>query len=104
MSNAAITKEEMRNVYEEMKTPVKHGLVLFEEGVNIDCQSIPEKRRNVCHGICRQDPNDEKPGYETLLAESKDLLHWKTVGKLLEQTESGMGLHAEGRERMPAGC
>lgn len=90
MSNAAITKEEMRNVYEEMKTPVKHGLILFEEGVNIDCPNVFRKKDGTfAMAYARQNPNDEKPGYETLLAESKDLLHWKTVGKLLEQTESG---------------
>ena len=35
-----ITKEQMQHVYDAMKTPIKYGPVLFEEGANIDCPNI----------------------------------------------------------------
>ncbi len=70
----------MRQIYEEVKTPFKYGVVLRgEEGAPVDCPSVFR------HGgrwymvyICMN-----KTGYETHLAESPDLLHWRPLGKIL---------------------
>lgn len=71
----------MQQVYDEIKTPYKYGLVLVPENdsLKMDCPSIFRKGKNwymvylVFGGR----------GYETWLAKSSDLLNWKTLGKLM---------------------
>jgi len=77
----AIPIERMRQVYDEVKTPFKYGVVLHQEnGSPIDSPSVFR------HGekwymmyICMN-----KVGYETHLAESDDLLAWRPLGKILK--------------------
>ena len=70
----------MRQVYEEAKTPFKYGIVLRgEDGAPVDCPSVFRHGRSwYMVYICMN-----KKGYETHLAESADLLHWKPLGKIL---------------------
>jgi predicted GH43/DUF377 family glycosyl hydrolase len=77
----------MQQVYEEVKTPFKYGIILRpSEHESIDCPNVfrfGDKWYMVYIGI------KEKVGYETYLAESKNLLQWKTLGKILPFAESG---------------
>ena len=93
-----ITKEQMQHVYDAMKTPIKYGPVLFEEGANIDCPNIFRRPDGTfAMAYAKHVPGDEREGYETWLATSNDLLHWTPVGKLLAHTESGWDcLQADG--------
>ena len=104
MSDTMISREEMQAVYEEMKTPVKHGMVLWEEGVSIDCPNVFQKEDGTFAMVYVKftpEPK-ERAGYETWIAESKDLLHWEPVGKLLTQKESGWDcLQADGSVKIP---
>ena len=85
-----ITKEQMQHVYDAMKTPIKYGPVLFEEGANIDCPNIFRRPDGTfAMAYAKHVPGAEREGYETWLATSNDLLHWTPVGKLLAHTESG---------------
>jgi len=78
--------EKMQQIYEEVKTPYKYGLVV-----------IPADRTKMvdCPGIFRHKNKwymtyivfDGK-GYETWLAQSTDLLNWNTMGRILSFTEN----------------
>jgi predicted GH43/DUF377 family glycosyl hydrolase len=83
----AVSRAEMRRVYDEVRTPFKYGVILHpSEHESIDCPNVfhfGDKWYMVYIAI------KDKVGYETFLAESKDLLHWKTLGKILPFAEGG---------------
>ncbi len=71
----------MQQIYEEVKTPYKYGLVITPEDASkkIDCPSVFRKGSYWYMTYIQFDGR----GYETWLAKSKDLLQWKTLGKIL---------------------
>ena len=81
-----VPAEQMKAIYEEVKTPYKYGIVIRGEDKKIvDCPNVFR------HGgkwymmyVCL---NGE--GYETHIARSDDLLAWKPLGKILPFRESG---------------
>ena len=98
MDSMEITQKEMQEVYEEMKTPIKRGMVLREEGACIDCPNVfRESDGSFAMVYARFVETDKNAGYETWIARSADLLHWEPVGRLLSQKESGWDcLQADG--------
>ena len=76
----------MQQVYEEVKTPYKYGIIIPEDNGNaVDCPSVFRYGdRWYMVYICMN-----KKGYETHLAESKDLLNWKPLGKILPFSGQG---------------
>ena len=81
-----VAPERMRQVYEEVKTPFKYGVVIRgEDGNPVDCPSVFrfDKKWYMIY-VCMN-----KVGYETHLAESDDLLSWKTLGKILSLRKQG---------------
>ncbi len=71
----------MQGIYEEVKTPYKYGLVLVGED---------NTRKTDCPTIFRKGDKwymyyfvFDGRGYETWMAESDDLLHWKKQGRVL---------------------
>ncbi len=76
--------EVMQHIYDEVKTPYKYGVILVgDDGAKVDCPGVFR------HG-------DQwymtyiifaGTGYETALAQSADLLHWKPLGKILRFRE-----------------
>lgn len=82
--SAPVTQEEMQFVYEQVCTPVKHGLVVKPENPTHKSDSPSVYRYNgkwymtwiVFDGT----------GYETWISQSDDLLHWTTMGKVLSYT------------------
>lgn len=81
------SQHELQQLYEEVKTPHKYGLVVAPTDNNhkIDCPTVFRQGDKwlmtylVYNGRSGQDGR----GYETWLSESDDLLHWRTVGRLL---------------------
>ncbi|MDQ8179136.1 glycosyl hydrolase [Pelagicoccus sp. SDUM812005] len=77
----------MQEIYEEAKTPFKYGVVLAGgEGELLDCPNVfrhGDKWYMMFVGIT------DGVGYQTYLAESDDLLHWKRLGTILPFAESG---------------
>ena len=71
---------EMQRVYEEIKTPYKYGLVLVTDDnkKKMDCPSVFRKNGQWWMTYIIYDGR----GYETWLAQSKDLLKWETKGKI----------------------
>lgn len=76
-----ITDAVMQEIYEEIKTPYKYGLVMVptNNSYKMDCPSIFRKDNKwyMTYLIF------EGRGYETWLAESDDLLHWNHLGKVM---------------------
>ena len=86
VSGAGITSDEMRRVYDEVKTPFKHGVVLEPEpGFMLDNPNVFRKKDKWYMLYIVFD----KSGYETHLAESGDLLHWIKKGKVLPYGSPG---------------
>tara|TARA_R110002124_G_scaffold287328_1_gene472928 strand:- start:23507 stop:24568 length:1062 start_codon:yes stop_codon:yes gene_type:complete len=81
-----VSQEVMEQIFEEVKTPYKHGVVFQHPDTSkmIDSPTI-----------FRQDEVwymtyivFDGQGYETWLAESKDLLQWESKGKIMSFTEN----------------
>lgn len=81
-----VSQERMQEVFEEIKTPYKYGLILAPESdtLKIDCPTI---FRENDHWYMTYFIFDGR-GYETWLAESEDLLHWNTLGTVLSFSDS----------------
>lgn len=76
----------LENIYQDIKTPHKYGMVMVppDDSKKLDCPSIFRKGKKWYMVYIMYDGR----GYETLLAESKDLLHWKTKGKMMSFADS----------------
>lgn len=71
----------MQKIYAEIKTPYKYGLIMVppEDSKKIDCPGV---FRNDGKWFMTYLVYDGR-GYETWLAESDDLLHWKSKGRIM---------------------
>lgn len=76
----------MNDIYNEIKTPYKYGLVLVStaNSKKVDCPSIFRKAGKWYMTYIKYDGR----GYETWLARSKDLLHWETLGRILSFSDT----------------
>jgi len=81
-----VSNEKMQEIYEEVKTPHKYGLVMVPENKSkkIDCPTVYRKDNKWYMTYFVFDGR----GYETWLAQSDDLLHWDNMGKVLAFTDS----------------
>lgn len=82
-----VSPEEMQAIYEEVKTPYKYGLVMVPGSVGdqLDCPTIYNMDGKWFMTYIVFDGS----GYETWLAESTDLLNWKTLGRQLSAGPAG---------------
>ena len=83
----SIPSTTMQDIYQEVRTPYKYGLVVTpsDNYHKYDCPTVfREGNRWLMTYVCYdgKDGTDGR-GYETWLAESDDLLHWKTLGRIL---------------------
>jgi len=78
----------LEQVYDEVKTPFKYGVVLKGGGTNemVDCPSV---FRYGSHWYMMYVAISNSVGYQTFLATSDDLLHWSKLGKILAFSENG---------------
>ncbi len=80
-TDSQISQSQMQKIYEEVKTPYKYGLVMTGSTKRevTDCPTIFRRGGKwymyyfVFNGR----------GYETWMADSEDLLHWNTQGRVL---------------------
>ncbi len=77
----------MKAVYEEVRTPYKYGLVVAPENNDrkIDCPTVfrEGERWYMTYVVYDGRGGQDGRGYETWLAESDDLLTWRTLGRIL---------------------
>jgi len=71
----------MLKIYEEVKTPFKYGLIMVpsDDSKKMDCPSVFRKDNKWLMTYLVYDGQ----GYETWLAESDDLLNWKSKGRIM---------------------
>lgn len=81
-----VTQEVMNEIYDKIKTPYKYGVILKgDDGKKIDCPAVfRDGDKWYMIYACMNDV-----GYETHLAKSHDLLHWKKLGKILSFRKEG---------------
>lgn len=85
--SAGVSQADLQRVYDEVKTPYKYGVVLRPDaGALVDCPTV---FRYHDRWFMVYVENRNEVGYETLLAESPDLLHWKPLGKILPFAKAG---------------
>ena len=82
-----VSQQRMQQVYDEVRTPKKLGVVLTPEpGELLDCPNVfRHANRWYMLFVSIQD----KIGYETCLADSDDLVHWRRLGKVLPMGAAG---------------
>ncbi|MDR0710823.1 MAG: glycosylase [Prevotellaceae bacterium] len=77
----------MKAIYEEVKTPYKYGLVMASEDASkkLDCPTVfyCDSAWYMTYIVF------DGKGYETWLAQSSNLLDWKTLGRILSFTPDG---------------
>ena len=79
-----IGRETMQDIYGQIKTPYKYGVILKGEGgKKVDCPSVFRHGRAWYMMYIIFDGS----GYETAIAESRDLLTWKPLGRILRFRE-----------------
>ncbi len=81
-----VSAEKMAEVYEEVKTPFKYGLVMVPDSSNhkFDCPTIfrYDNRWVMTYIVF------DGRGYETHLAYSNDLIHWDEQGAIMQFSDS----------------
>lgn len=82
-----VSPQKMQEIYNEVATPFKYGMVLSAPDSTHMVDS-PTVFRLQDRWYMTYIVFDGK-GYETWLAESDDLLHWKTLGKTMQFTRDG---------------
>ncbi len=80
-----VPQSEMNRIFEEVKTPYKYGVV-FKHPDTTKLMDSPTIFRKGNRWLMTYIVFDGK-GYETWLAESKDLLHWTSKGRILSFTK-----------------
>lgn len=79
-ANGGVSPQTMRDVFEQVKTPHKFGVVLRAPGTIIDCPSVYRFGGRWYMFYIQW---TQEIGYETHLADSDDLLHWTPRGNIL---------------------
>lgn len=95
-----ISQTKMSEIYEQIKTPYKYGLILAPATNNykMDCPTVFRKNGKwfMTYLIYNGKTGTDGRGYETWMAESDDLLHWKTKGRILSFKDEGWDKNQRG--------
>ncbi len=83
-----VTEEEMRQIFEKIRTPRKLGAVMKWEDHWVDSPTVFRKGDSFYMYFIAIDKNAGTSGYETHLAKSPDPQHWEYVGPVLQREES----------------
>ena len=95
-----ISKDVMQRIYQEVRTPYKYGMVVApaDNHHKIDCPTVFREgdRWLMTYVVYNGKDGLDGRGYETWLAESPDLLHWTTLGRLLSYKDDGWDMNQRG--------
>ena len=95
-----ITQQDMQLIYQEVRTPYKYGLVVAPEDNyhKIDCPTVFREGDKwlMTYVVYNGKDGLDGRGYETWLAESDDLLHWTTKGRILSYKDNGWDMNQRG--------
>lgn len=81
-----VPQQVMQQIYDEIKTPYKYGLVITpsDNSKQIDCPTVFRKGKMWYMSYIVFNGR----GYETWLAASKDLLQWNTLGRMMSFSDT----------------
>ena len=88
-SSRPVDAETMRRVYEKIKTPYKHGVVLSFPDDLCDSPTIFRYDGRWYMSFIRISNDVASSGYDSHLAVSDDLIHWEYLYKTLGRNDSG---------------
>lgn len=95
-----ISQEEMHHIYQEVRTPYKYGMVVAptDNYHKIDCPTVFRvgDKWLMTYVVYNGKDGTDGRGYETWLAESDDLLHWTTKGRILSYKDAGWDMNQRG--------
>ena len=95
-----ISQEEMQRIYQEVRTPYKYGMVVAptDNYHKIDCPTVFRvgDKWLMTYVVYNGKDGTDGRGYETWLAESDDLLHWTTKGRILSYKDDGWDMNQLG--------
>jgi predicted GH43/DUF377 family glycosyl hydrolase len=95
-----ISQEEMQRIYQEVRTPYKYGMVVAptDNYHKIDCPTVFRvgDKWMMTYVVYNGKDGLDGRGYETWLAESDDLLHWTTKGRILSYKDDGWDMNQRG--------
>lgn len=95
-----ISQEEMQRIYQEVRTPYKYGMVVAptDNYHKIDCPTVFRvgDKWMMTYVVYNGKDGLDGRGYETWLAESDDLLHWTTKGRILSYKDDGWDMNQQG--------
>lgn len=90
----------MQRIYQEVRTPYKYGMVVAptDNYHKIDCPTVfqQDDKWYMTYVVYNGKEGLDGRGYETWLAESDDLLHWQTKGRLLSYKDEGWDMNQRG--------
>ena len=97
---ADIPADVMNRIYQEVRTPYKYGMVVAptDNYHKIDCPTVFRMGDKwlMTYVVYNGKDGLDGRGYETWLASSDDLLHWKTEGRLLSYKDDGWDMNQRG--------
>lgn len=97
---AEIPTSVMQRIYQEVRTPYKYGLVVAptDNYHKIDCPTVFRvgDKWLMTYVVYNGKDGTDGRGYETWLASSDDLLHWKTEGRILSYKDNGWDMNQRG--------
>ena len=100
LANDSIGKDVMQRIYQEVRTPYKYGLVVAptDNYHKIDCPTVFREGDKwlMTYVVYNGKEGLDGRGYETWLAESDDLLHWTTKGRILSYKDDGWDMNQRG--------
>ncbi len=95
-----IPQDNMQNIYDEVRTPYKYGMVVAptDNYHKIDCPTVFRVGDEwlMTYVVYNGKEGLDGRGYETWLAKSDDLLHWKTEGRILSYKDEGWDMNQRG--------
>ena len=95
-----ISDDTMRGIYEEVKSPYKYGMVIApaDNGHKIDCPTVYREGNKwyMTYVVYNGSNGTDGRGYTTWLAESDNLLEWRTLGCILDYKASGWDMNQRG--------
>ena len=100
LANDNIGKDVMQRIYDEVRTPYKYGMVVApaDNYHKIDCPTVFREGNKwlMTYVVYNGKDGTDGRGYETWLAESDDLLHWTTKGRVLSYKDEGWDMNQRG--------
>ena len=100
LANDSIGKNVMQRIYQEVRTPYKYGLVVAptDNYHKIDCPTVFREGDKwlMTYVVYNGKEGTDGRGYETWQAESDDLLHWTTKGRILSYKDDGWDMNQRG--------